>query len=417
MNPLGVRIIFQNKKQMSSKKTNTTEESKKIDLIIVGAGPAGISTALHLLKIDPSWQKRMIVLEKQRHPRPKLCGGGLTTYGLKILQELGFSLPLPISQARVDDIRLHYKKRIVHGRGAPVFMVYRREELDALLSEEARHRGVVIHEDEVVNDIIVSEKGVLVHTNKACYLAQAVVGADGSKGIVRRKVAGRSNPTRVGRTLEIVLPSTEDAPPFSEEFAFFDFNPVQSGLQGYAWVFPSKIDGKPYYNLGVYDSGFYKKKDKAHLPEVLEKIVSTVKGEYDVKKTEGHPIHWFHPANHFSSSRLLLVGDAAGADPLLGEGIGPALGYGQTAAEAIQYAYEKADYSFKNYPRRILLSPVGQYLLIRWYIAWWSYRLCSQNWFMHTLWTSFMIAAEILPKPKITVYSHSLMSKKRKQIE
>jgi len=38
------------------------ESAEDIDLIIVGSGPAGLSTALHLIKNDPSWGKRMVVL-------------------------------------------------------------------------------------------------------------------------------------------------------------------------------------------------------------------------------------------------------------------------------------------------------------------------------------------------------------------
>lgn len=376
-------------------------ESQEIDLVIVGAGPAGISTALHLLKKDPSWGKRMVVIEKQRHPRPKLCGGGLTSYGLKILQDLDFNLPLPVSQARVADVRLHYKKRIVHGRGAPMFMVYRREELDAFLLQEARRRGVIIHEGSAVRSIEAKHDSVLVSASNGSYLAKTVVGADGSKGIVRRKLFAGAGPSRVGRTLELVIPADGDTAPFSEQFAHFDFDHVQAGLQGYAWIFPSKINEKPYYNIGVYDSGFFKKKKKAYLPCVIDNICEKANIEQDSCQREGHPIHWFHPSNCFSTNRILLVGDSAGADPLLGEGIAPALGYGKTAAEAIQHAFEIGDYSYKDYKRKIMLSPLGRYLMARWYIAWWSFRLCHYNWFMHTLWTGCMIAAFFLPRPKI----------------
>jgi len=47
------------------------------DLIIVGAGPAGLSTAIHLQHIVPELAKRTLIIEKARHPRPKLCAGGL----------------------------------------------------------------------------------------------------------------------------------------------------------------------------------------------------------------------------------------------------------------------------------------------------------------------------------------------------
>ncbi len=58
------------------------------EVIIIGSGPAGLSTALHLLLCDPSWAERLVILEKAVHPRFKLCGGAVTPLGLKCLLEV-----------------------------------------------------------------------------------------------------------------------------------------------------------------------------------------------------------------------------------------------------------------------------------------------------------------------------------------
>ena len=50
------------------------------DILIIGAGPAGLSTALHLAQLAPELVGRTLILEKAHHPRPKLCGGGLLPY-------------------------------------------------------------------------------------------------------------------------------------------------------------------------------------------------------------------------------------------------------------------------------------------------------------------------------------------------
>ena len=52
--------------------------TEQIDVLIVGSGPSGISTALHLARLDPTWAGRVVVVDKAVHPREKLCGGGLT---------------------------------------------------------------------------------------------------------------------------------------------------------------------------------------------------------------------------------------------------------------------------------------------------------------------------------------------------
>ena len=62
------------------------------DILILGGGPAGLSTALHLLQHDPQLAARILVLEKARYPRHKLCGGGLTSDAEVILEGLGLDV-------------------------------------------------------------------------------------------------------------------------------------------------------------------------------------------------------------------------------------------------------------------------------------------------------------------------------------
>ena len=73
----------------------------------------------------------------------------------------------------------------------------------------------------------------------------------------------------------------------------------------------------------------------------------------------------FDTRNAFSAPRILLVGDAIGVDILYGEGIAPALGYGQLAAQAIADAFARGDVSFRDYRERVLQSPLGRVLLRR----------------------------------------------------
>ncbi|GAG04425.1 unnamed protein product, partial [marine sediment metagenome] len=51
------------------------EAVEHVDVLIVGSGPAGTSTALHLVRQDPDWAWKIVVIDKAVHPREKLCGG------------------------------------------------------------------------------------------------------------------------------------------------------------------------------------------------------------------------------------------------------------------------------------------------------------------------------------------------------
>lgn len=366
---------------------------KKIDLLIIGSGPAGLSLALHLLQLDSEWKKRIVLVEKASHPRPKLCAGGVTRIGLETLQGLELKLPLPIPGVEVEQARIIYRDRLIQVRRKPVFVVYNRIEFDDYLSKVARERGIQLHEGEAVKAMNQTGDGMEVETTRGRYLAQVVVGADGSKGFSRRYLSQGGSQAKVARLLETVNPTNSDHRSNRNVPADFDFTWCESNLQGYYWNFPSLVQGQPHENHGVYDSRMAGNRPRAALPEILTQSRSQAGAASADLRIQGHPVLCFNPARRISSSRFLAVGDAAGADPLFGEGIGPALAYGKIAAREIEAAFASGDFSFKGYQLHLLKSPLGRYLLIRWLIAWVSYHLSWSPVYMHTFWTLGKVAA------------------------
>jgi len=347
----------------------------------------------------------MILFDKDAHPRPKLCGGGVTRIGLETLQGLGFDLPLPIPHEVVNEVRLLYRGREIRARGRPEFLVFNRIEFDAYLAEQVRRRGVIFQENEAVERLKFGSARVEVKTSRGVYQAKAVVGADGSKGITRRIVGRHNSGNKVARVLETIRQTDADRAHFQAHFAVFEFTPVDQGLQGYFWDFPSRVEGQPRFNRGVYDARFIKENKRAKLPAILKSEINNLEGNEGEVDFQGHPIHWFSPHSRIAMPRLLLVGDAAGVDPLFGEGIGPALAYGKIAAETLDAASKKDDFSFGDYKRRLLTSAIGRNLFYRWFFSWCIYRLSMRPVFMQALWTvgKFVVRLRPIGEPLYTV--------------
>ncbi len=357
-----------------------------IDVLIVGAGPSGTSTALHLVRSDPAWAKRIVIVDKAVHPREKICGGGITHMGRNVISGLG--LELEVEHFDVNEVKVTYRDKGFTFYGKPVFTIVRRDEFDAWLVKTAVKQGITVRQGEAVKNVISHDEYVEVVTDKATFHAKTVVAADGSNSFVRRTLKWDGD-SHVARLIEVLTPENADSTPaFRDRIALFEFDRLTTHeLQGYNWDFPSYVQKRPFMNRGVFDSRAQPHRPKADLKATLADALVVRDRDLDDYKIKGFPIRWWDKNGRFAQPRILLAGDAAGADPLLGEGISFALGYGKVAAIAINHAFAQEEYSYANYRTLLLADPLFKQLNTRTRLAKLAYKKWP-SWVVRLLWNS-----------------------------
>lgn len=366
---------------------------REVDLLIVGTGPAGTSTALHLLAEDPKWADHMVMIERDEHPRDKLCGGGVTHYAQNVLARLGLAIEPPNFEVR--EVRVLYRDQSFVFHGDPVFRIVRRREFDHWLVREVQAAGVEVRQNETVLEVEPHDDYVEVTTDAMIYRARTVVGADGSKSTVRRKLGMNEHP-RSARLIEVITPESFGQPLVRDQVAVFDFTRMPEGVQGYYWDFPCVIDGAPAMNRGIFDSRVEPARQRSDLIAELRNAMRDRGRDLDRGEVKGHPIRWWYPGTKVSRPRVLLAGDAAGADPLFGEGISFALAYGELAAKHVMEAFRTEDFSFHEYTVDIVLHPFLYHLLLRGMLARMSYWFDSPR-AVSALWHIIGFAVRFTP--------------------
>ena len=286
------------------------------DVIVIGAGPGGATAAYFLGEAG----QRVLVLEKSRLPRYKACGGGLS---LRMLDKL-----FPFSFEAVIEDRVRTATFALGRREIRVplpdggLATVMRDRFDAHILSHAKAE---VRSGAAVRGVIESEDHVMVQAaDGATYVGRFLIGADGANSVVARDLGLRRRRTQ-GAAIEAEVPvAPEVMARFGGNMTFI----LGEICHGYLWIFP-KAD---HLSVGI---GAWRPKP-GELQATLARVMARYGITLDKNLLRGHPLPFYSHREPISTSRALLVGDAAGLiDPLTGEGIRLAIKSGRLAAQTI----------------------------------------------------------------------------------
>jgi electron transfer flavoprotein-quinone oxidoreductase len=342
----------------------------KVDVVIVGAGLAGLACAWGLA--DSGLQT--LVIERGDHPGAKNVTGG-RLYLAPVRKMLGSMLEGAPFERRVvrESLTLAAKDASVSldftaddfRNDPPHSVTILRSRFDKWLGEKVAEKGIFIIPQNRVDDLIV-ENGVVkgVHAGGQEIGADVVVAADGALGFVAEKagIGHKREPAHyaVGIKEIIELPREKIEDRFNlgsgDGAARFFAGDVSAGMMGGAFMYTNvesislgvvvtmsvAVAKRPPVELHTLIDAFKKR------PEVAPLISGGKISEYSAHAVSEAAFNPFRP---LVKDGLLIAGDAAGFCMNIGitvRGMEYALASGTYAAEAIKHAKKIGDFSAKG---------------------------------------------------------------------
>jgi menaquinone-9 beta-reductase len=357
------------------------------DVIVVGAGPSGATTAFYLAQSGLD----VLLLEKARFPREKVCGDGLTPRAVKTLVSMGISVSEQDGWVRNKGLR-------VIGAGQRLELpwpelssypgyglVRTRNDLDEALARRAQQAGARLLEGVTVTGPVLGERtgrieGVTARVAGAdgerTYAARVVVAADGNSSRLSVAMGLRK---RDDRPLGVAVRTYYQSPRHDDDYleSWLDLWDGDRLLPGYGWIF-GMGDGTSNVGLGLLNTSAAFGNTDYHA--LLRRWLKAMPAEWGyTEENRTQPIRGaalpmgFNRTPHYHQG-LLLVGDAGGmVNPFNGEGIAYAMESGEILARTITQALARArraetERVLAGYPHALSEAYGGYYTLGRTFV-------------------------------------------------
>ncbi len=317
------------------------------DVIVVGAGPSGSTTAIYAAKHN----LKVLLIDKAIFPRDKICGDAIPGDCFPILEELNLVDELtqtPHGEGKMsfhfqsESLKFPFAQQLSTGQN----IVCRRYIFDHILFKKAQtfvdtQEGFKLENLLMENNQVYGIEGICREGKYRKYNAKVIVGADGCRSFVAKQIGinqkNNDYEAVATRTYYSNLPVDRTK---------LEFHYLSDCIPGYFWIFP--VD-KDLFNVGVILFSDKEKKSSQAVDKSL-KTSPFLEEKFAEATIVNRMKGWCLPIG--SKQRIvhgngfILVGDAAGLiDPMLGHGIDSAMISGKIAGYCLGKVCSAHDYS------------------------------------------------------------------------
>lgn len=355
------------------------------DVIVVGAGPSGATTAYYLAQAGVN----VLLLEKARFPREKVCGDGLTPRAVKALIAMGVDTSAEAGWLRNKGLR-------VIGAGMRLELdwpdldafpgyglVRQRADFDEILARRAQAAGAkLLEEVSVTGPVLDDGTGQIIGVTaredgtSRTYRARVVVAADGNSS---RLAVAMGLAKRDDRPLGVAVRTYYTSPRHEDDYleSWLDLWDGDKLLPGYGWIF-GMGDGTSNVGLGLLNTS--KAFGNTDYRDLLKRWLAGMPEEWGyVEENRTEPVRGAALPMGFNRTPayyrgLMLAGDAAGmVNPFNGEGIAYAMECGEILARVIAQALGRPSRAetervLRAYPQALRDAYGGYYAIGRLFV-------------------------------------------------